>query len=79
MIQRMGRAGRKEGQAIFILLTPKWTKLKDQSELEERLAKQSASTNFSKAASTDQQTPDPLIQAPSVRQTHLTIFLITSL
>lgn len=64
MIQQMGRAGRKGGQAIFILLTPKWTKLKDQSELKERLAKRSASTNFSKAASTDQQTTRPINPSP---------------
>ena len=45
MIQRMGRAGRKRGQATFVLFTPKWTQVKDPTEVEERLAKRVKTTN----------------------------------
>ena len=32
----MGRAGRKTGQlAVFILLTPKWTQVKDEKEVQD--------------------------------------------
>lgn len=37
MIQRMGRAGRKGGASAFILLTPKWTRIKDPDEIEKRM------------------------------------------
>ena len=36
MIQRMGRAGSKSGASAFILLTPKWTRIKDPDEIENR-------------------------------------------
>lgn len=39
MIQRMGRAGRKGGQATFVLFTPKWSRIKDPKEIEDRKAK----------------------------------------
>ena len=39
MIQRMGCAKRKGGQATFILITPKWTILKDEKEIEQRAEK----------------------------------------
>ena len=39
MIQRMGRAGRKRKQATFVLFTPKWTQVKDLTEVEKQLAK----------------------------------------
>lgn len=35
IIQQMGRAGRKGGQAFFLLFTPKWSKIKDPKEVEE--------------------------------------------
>lgn len=38
MIQRMGRAGRKGGNAIFVLLTPKWSNVKDQKEIDDQVA-----------------------------------------
>lgn len=34
MIQRMGRVGRRGRASVFILLTPKWTKIKDLAEIE---------------------------------------------
>lgn len=37
MIQRMGRAGRKGGASAFILLTLKWTRVKDPDETEKRM------------------------------------------
>lgn len=40
MIQRMGRAGRKDGQVIFILFTPKWSRLKNPKEIEDCAKKQ---------------------------------------
>ena len=45
MIQRMGRAGRRGGQATFILFTPKWTQVKDATEVEQRLAKRTEAAN----------------------------------
>lgn len=34
MIQQMGSAGRQTGQqALFILMTPKWTQVKDEKEI----------------------------------------------
>lgn len=48
MIQRMGRAGRRGGQATFILFTPKWTQVKDATKVEQRIAKRTevANANF---------------------------------
>lgn len=37
MIQRMGRGGRKGRASAFILLTPKWTRIKDPDEIEKRM------------------------------------------
>ncbi|MCJ1471186.1 hypothetical protein MMC07_009834 [Pseudocyphellaria aurata] len=37
MIQRMGRAGRKGGASAFVLLTPKWTMIKDPLEIKQRI------------------------------------------
>lgn len=34
----MGRAGRKSGQATSLLITPKWTNIKDPDELKKRMA-----------------------------------------
>lgn len=45
IIQQMGWARRKGGQATFVLLTPKWTQIKDQEEIEKRLEKSSKATN----------------------------------
>ena len=36
MIQRLGRAGRDGNQSFFVLITPKWTNIKDPKELEQR-------------------------------------------
>ena len=54
MIQRMGCAKRKGGQATFILITPKWTILKDEKEIEQRaekrvgaIAKEAPKSSFS--------------------------------
>lgn len=63
MIQRLGRAGRKGAQAHFVLLTPKWTQVKDPEEVRQRLAKRNSSnaelsnTNRPKAIK-----PSPLSQ-----------------
>ena len=35
MIQLMGRVGKKGGKAIFLLFTPKWSKIKDQKKVKE--------------------------------------------
>ena len=35
MIQRLERPGRKGGQAIFILFTPKWSQIRDPKEIED--------------------------------------------
>lgn len=45
IIQQMGRAGRKGGQATFILFTPKWTQVKDTEEIEKRLEKRNKAAN----------------------------------
>ena len=42
MIQRLGRAGRDCKQSIFMLITPKWTNIKDPKELEQRQNKNAA-------------------------------------
>lgn len=44
MIQQMGRAGRKGEASVFILFTPKWTKIKDPDEIEKRINGTSSST-----------------------------------
>ena len=48
MIQRMGRAGRQAGQqAVFILMTPKWTQVKDEKELQDWIAARTDAANAS--------------------------------
>lgn len=37
MIQRMGQARRKDGISAFILLTPKWTRVKNPNEIKKRM------------------------------------------
>ncbi|MCJ1471089.1 hypothetical protein MMC07_009737, partial [Pseudocyphellaria aurata] len=37
MIQRMGRTGHKGGASTFVLFSPKWTKVKDLQEIEDRV------------------------------------------
>lgn len=54
MIQRMGRAGRKGGASAFILLTPKWTKIKDPKEIGQR----GKNTNSTSATSANAQLSD---------------------
>lgn len=71
MIQRMDRAGRKGGQAVFVLFTPKWTRIKDQAGLDERLAKQNKlSQSISTLAASQKPAkpvnPNPLSQAVGV-------------
>lgn len=39
MIQRIGRAGKKDRASAFILLTPKWTRIKDPDEIEQKMNK----------------------------------------
>lgn len=46
MIQRMSQARRKGGASTFILFTFKWTRIKDQEEIEKRNAGLSFSTAF---------------------------------
>lgn len=45
IIQRMGRAGRKRIQAMFILFTPKWTQVTGPEEVEERIKKRTDPIN----------------------------------
>lgn len=45
MIQRIGRAGKKGGASVFILFTPKWTKIKDPDEIEKRINGTPSSTS----------------------------------
>lgn len=63
MIQRMGRAGRKGGQAAFVLLTPKWTQVKDQDEIDKRLEKRSKAANANTQLS-DQNRPSTFRPSP---------------
>ena len=39
MIQRMGRTERKEGKATFVLLTSKWSRIKDSDEIDKWISK----------------------------------------
>lgn len=46
MIQRMGRAGRKENcQASFVLFTPKWTEVTGPEEIEKRIKSRTEAVN----------------------------------
>ena len=36
MVQRLGRAGRDGTQSFFVLITPKWSNIRDPKELEQR-------------------------------------------
>lgn len=48
MIQQMGRAGRQIGQqAVLILMTPKWTLVKDEKEIQDRIAAYTDAANAS--------------------------------
>lgn len=48
MIQRMGRAGRQVSQqAVFILITPKWTQVKDEKKIQDRIAAHTDAANAS--------------------------------
>ena len=57
MIQRMGRAGRKGGKATFLLFTPKWSKIKDQKEVEEQKSKNSKDATTVNAQLSDKNRP----------------------
>lgn len=63
MIQRLGRVGRKGGQAYFILFIPKWTQVKDPEEVKQRLAKRnSLNTELSNTNRPKAIKPSPLRQ-----------------
>lgn len=48
MIQHRGRAGKPAGQqAVFILMTPKWTQVKDEKEIQDRIAARTDAANVS--------------------------------
>lgn len=57
MIQRMRRAGRDGGQSTFVLLTPKWSMVKSQKEIEKRLVNEAASVTRAKAQLSDSNRP----------------------
>lgn len=64
MIQRMGRAGRKGQQSWFVLLTPKWTQVKEPDEIE-KILKKRQSIGLPQPKTTDQPSgakPSPLAQ-----------------
>ena len=69
MIQRMGRAVKKEDNTMFVFLMAKWTKIEDPKELEDRVAKRgrSARSHAHKLSDTNQpklmHNPNPLNQA----------------
>lgn len=64
MDQRLGRAGRKGGQSIFILFTPKWTQVKDPKEIEERNSQKivDPSTNIQLSNTNRPKRSSPLVQ-----------------
>lgn len=66
MIQRMGRAGRKGGGSAFILLTPKWTRVKDPDEIEKRM--NSTSFTLANAQLSDSNRPKALHKNSSLSQ-----------
>lgn len=46
MIQRMGCAGRKSVASTFVLLSPKWTMIKDPQEIEQRLSRRKCQCGY---------------------------------
>ena len=54
----MGQAGRKGGASAFILLTPKWTRVKDPDEIEKRI--NSTSSTSANAQLSDSNRPKAL-------------------
>lgn len=63
MMQRMRCAGRDGGQSTFVLLTPKWSKAKDQKEIEKRLVNEVASFTRDRAQLSDSNRPKALTKA----------------
>ena len=61
MIQRIGRAGKKGGQAFFQLFTPKWSKIKDPKKVEEQKSKNSKDVTAINAQLSDKNRPIPKI------------------
>ena len=57
MIQQMGHIGKKEGKTIFLLFTPKWSKIKDQKEVEESKSKNSKDITTINAQLSDKNWP----------------------
>lgn len=57
MMQRMRRAGRDGGQSTFVLLTPKWSRVKNQKEIETRLVNKAASNTRTMALLSDSNRP----------------------
>lgn len=39
LIQKMGRAGKKGGDSTFVFFIPKWSRIKDPAEIENRQLK----------------------------------------
>lgn len=70
MIQRMGRAGQKGGASVFVLFTPKWTKVKDPDEIEKRKTRVPSFTSVN-AQLSDSNRPkaSPLSQTLSAEDT----------
>lgn len=63
MMQRMRRAGRDGGQSTSVFLTPKWSKCKDQKEIEKRLVNEAASFTRAIAQLSDSNRPKALTKA----------------
>ena len=65
MIQQMGRARRKASQlAVFILMIAKWTQVKDEKEIQDRIAKRTDAANASSLLS-DSNRPKSKVVRPS--------------
>lgn len=67
MIQHIGRAGSKGGASVFILFTPKWTKIKDLDEIEKRINRTSSSTSAN-AWLSNSNCPKPLSKVSPLSQ-----------
>lgn len=63
MMQRMRCAGRDGGQSTFVFFTPKWSKCKDQKEIEKRLVNEAASFTRAIAQLSDSNRPKALTKA----------------
>lgn len=63
MMQRMRCAGSDGGQSTFVLFTPKWSKAKDQKEIEKRLVNEAASFTRAIAQLSDSNRPEALMKA----------------